>query len=82
MSNYVTTNIRLTEEDYLRLKAEAASKRKSLSAVIREKVGSKKISNEEYRKKLLSIKGSWDLGPEIARSRKQTEEKLKRLWNE
>lgn len=39
--NYVTTNIRLPEEDYLKLKAEAAKKRKSLSAVIREKVGVK-----------------------------------------
>lgn len=36
--NYVTTNIRISEEDYLRLKAEAAKKRKSLSAVIRGKV--------------------------------------------
>lgn len=39
--NYVTTNIRLPEEDYLRLKEEAVGKRKSLAAVIREKVGSK-----------------------------------------
>ena len=38
--NYVTTNIRIPEEDYLRLKAEAAKRRKSLSAVIREKIGS------------------------------------------
>lgn len=37
--NYITTNIRITEEDYLRLKAEAAKSRKSLSAVIREKIG-------------------------------------------
>lgn len=36
--NYVTTNIRISEEDYLRLKAEAAKKRKSLAAVIREKL--------------------------------------------
>ena len=53
--NYVTTNIRLLEEDYLRLKAEAAKKRKSLSAVIREKIGAKKKpSREEYRKILLT----------------------------
>lgn len=39
---YVTTNIRLEEEDYLRLKAEAAKRRKSLSAVIREKIVPKK----------------------------------------
>lgn len=36
---YVTTNIRIPEEDYLRLKNEAVKKRKSLAAVIREKVG-------------------------------------------
>ncbi|MBI2039594.1 ribbon-helix-helix protein, CopG family [Candidatus Microgenomates bacterium] len=42
MSNYITTNIRLSEEDYFRLKEEAAKRRKSLSAVIREKVGTKK----------------------------------------
>ncbi len=39
--NYVTTNIRLPEEEYIKLKAEAAKKRKSLAAIIREKVGVK-----------------------------------------
>ncbi len=39
--NYVTTNIRIPEDDYLRLKVEAAKKRKSFSAVIRDKIGSK-----------------------------------------
>ncbi|MDO8657945.1 MAG: ribbon-helix-helix protein, CopG family [Candidatus Levybacteria bacterium] len=38
MNQYITTNIRLEEEDYLRLKEEAARTRKSLSAVIREKI--------------------------------------------
>jgi len=38
--NYITTNIRISEEDYLNLKAEAAKNRKSLSAIIREKIGS------------------------------------------
>lgn len=41
MANYVTTNIRIPEEDYLRLKAEAAKTRKSLSAVVREKIKAK-----------------------------------------
>lgn len=36
--NYITTNIRIPEEDYLRLKVEAARKRTSLAAVIRERV--------------------------------------------
>ena len=40
--NYVTTNIRLPEEEYLRLKGEAAKKRTSLAAVIREKISDKK----------------------------------------
>lgn len=39
--NYVTTNIRLTEDEYLKLKAEAAKRRKSLAAIIREKISSK-----------------------------------------
>lgn len=54
--NYVTTNIRIPEDDYLRLKEEAAKKRKSLSAVIREKIGTKnkKLSREEYLKVLLT----------------------------
>jgi len=43
--NYVTTNIRLSEEDYLRLKSEAAQKRKSLSSVIRDKLSLKDSSN-------------------------------------
>lgn len=52
MNNYVVTNIRLPEEDYLRLKEEAAKKRKSLSAVIREKVTKKKP--DDYEKILLT----------------------------
>ncbi len=59
MSNYITTNIRLPQEDYSRLKEEAFRKRKSLSAIIREKVGEKKLSRETYTKKLLSLKTDW-----------------------
>lgn len=40
--NYVTTNIRIAEEDYLRLKAEAAKKRSSFSAVVRDRLSSQK----------------------------------------
>ena len=36
--NYITTNIRIPEEDYIRLKIEAAKKRKSFSGVVREKL--------------------------------------------
>lgn len=55
MSNYVTTNIRISEEDYLRLKAEAAKKRQSLAAVVRERIrGSKprKKSSEELLRRI------------------------------
>ncbi len=82
MNNYVVTNIRLPEEDYLRLKEEAARKRASLSAVIREKVGKKKISREEYAKKLLTLKTDWFDYKEYKRNRKQVEKRLKKLWNE
>lgn len=39
--NFVTTNIRLPEEDYLKLKNEAAKRRKSLAAVIRERISAR-----------------------------------------
>ena len=49
MSNFVTTNIRIPEEDYLRLKDEATRERKSLSAVIRKKITThkQKLSESE-----------------------------------
>ncbi len=53
MSNYITTNIRLPEEDYLRLKNEAAKKRKSLAAVIREKIKTKEDHHSEDKAKKL-----------------------------
>ena len=55
--NYVTTNIRISEDQYLKLKAEAAKKRKSLSAVIREKIGGeeKPRSKEEVKKILQDL---------------------------
>lgn len=59
MNNFVTTNIRIAEDDYLRLKEEAARKRVSLAAVIREKVSGEKFSAEEYIKKLSNLKTDW-----------------------
>lgn len=41
--NFVTTNIRIPEEDYLRLKVEAVKKRTSLAGIIREKIQGKKV---------------------------------------
>lgn len=43
--NYITTNVRLSEEDYLRLKEEAVKRRKSLASVIREKLSKKNTSS-------------------------------------
>lgn len=78
MNNYIVTNIRLPEEDYLRLKEEAFKKRKSLSAVIRDKVSKKKIDKKNYAKLLLSIKGDWFNPKELAENRKQIEEQWKK----
>lgn len=54
--NYVTTNIRIPEEDYFRLKEEAARKRKSLSAVIRERVAKRKIHQKSPQKFLQELR--------------------------
>lgn len=80
--NWITTNLRLPEDLYMELKLKAARERKSVAAVIRERLTDKKSSGESYRKSLLSIKGVWDLEPEIKRNRAQVEKRLKRLWNE
>lgn len=40
--DYVTTNIRIPEEDYLQLKEEAFKRNISLSALIREKISRQK----------------------------------------
>lgn len=54
--NYITTNIRLSEEDYLRLKEEAAKKRTSLAAVIREKISDKKARQRSSQKIFKTIR--------------------------
>lgn len=77
MANYITTNVRFPEEDYLRLKEEAARKRASFSAVIREKVGAKKkASQETYLKKLLSLKTDWFTEKDY-----QDYEKIRKEWD-
>lgn len=47
--NYVTTNIRISEKDYLRLKEEAVNSRKSLAAVVREKISIPKRTDTEAK---------------------------------
>lgn len=76
MNNYVVTNIRLPEEDYLRLKEEAAKQRKSFSAVIREKISQKK-SPEDYAKILLTLKTDWFSYEDFKRNRAAVEKRMK-----
>ena len=52
--NYVTTNVRIPEADYLRLKAEAAQKRISFSAVVRNKIGAVRKRSPEETEELIS----------------------------
>lgn len=53
--NFVTTNIRLPEEEYIKLKAEAAKKRKSLAAIIREKITNQSPSKTEVEKMMQDL---------------------------
>lgn len=52
--NWITTNLRLPEEDYMELKLTAARQRTSVNALIRGKLGvRKKITDrDEFWKKL------------------------------
>lgn len=52
--NWITTNIRLPEDLYMDLKLKAARERKSVAAVIREKLSSEKRLNDESVKKILA----------------------------
>lgn len=54
--NYVTTNIRISEEDYLRLKGEAARKRKSFSAILRERISLKKAKPKSPEQVIANLK--------------------------
>lgn len=53
--NYITTNIRIPEDDYLKLKEEAAKTRKSFSAIVREKIKNKKGKKLSARQLLARI---------------------------
>lgn len=85
MNNFVTTNIRIPEEDYLRLKEEAAIRRTSLSAIIRDKIGKKKKTTKSYANILSSLKTDWFTEKdyrEYKKNRVQMEKRIKNLWNE
>lgn len=78
MSNFITTNIRLPEEDYLRLKAEAAKSRKSLAAVIRGKIGERQVSKDERLKMLLNLNTDWFTEKDYKSYQKSREQLKKR----
>jgi hypothetical protein len=66
--NWVTTNIRLPEDVYMDLKMKAAKERKSIAAVIREKLGGKEPMSKEKAEKLL--KEMRELGKKVAKENK------------
>lgn len=51
--NWITTNLRLPEDLYMEFKMKAARERKSVAAVIREKLSEEKKGDEKKRKDLL-----------------------------
>jgi len=53
--NWITTNIRLPEDLYMDLKMKAARQRKSVAAVIREKIGKSKGGTITRQKKRAAI---------------------------
>lgn len=53
--NWITTNIRFPEEEYIELKMEAAKKRKSVASIIRERVFVKKTQKKKSEKLALEL---------------------------
>lgn len=51
--NWITTNLRLPEDIYMELKMKAARERKSVAAVIREKLSDEKKVGDKEGKELL-----------------------------
>lgn len=66
--NWITTNLRLPEDIYMDLKMKAARERKSIAAVIREKLGAKRGSTKDNTSQLL--KRMKRLGEKIAKENK------------
>lgn len=63
--NWITTNLRLPEDLYMELKLKAAKERKSVAAVIRELLYSKKPEHRVNKKEL--IERMKKLGKKIAK---------------
>ena len=53
---FVTTNIRIPEDDYLAIKAEAAKTRKSMSEIIRERIATNDQGRSKERAKVIMAK--------------------------
>lgn len=53
--NWITTNIRLPEDLYMELKMEAALARRSVAAVIRERIAGKKVAKKTTKRKTDSV---------------------------
>ena len=51
--NWITTNLRLPEDLYMELKLKAARERKSVAAVIRERLVNKKASSKHSGEDIL-----------------------------
>ncbi len=51
--NWITTNIRFPEDLYMELKIEAARLRKSISAIVRERVAKKKVEKKKNVEKMM-----------------------------
>jgi plasmid stability protein len=67
--NWITTNLRLPEDLYMELKMKAARERKSIAAVVREKLSGEKTLTDEKAKRLLQKMNS--LREKIAKEHKE-----------
>lgn len=52
--NWITTNIRIPEEDYMEIKLEAAHTRKSVASIIRDRISKKTKKDEVSTEKLMA----------------------------
>lgn len=68
--NWITTNLRIPEDLYMELKMKAAQERKSVAAVIRERLEVKKDFSQDNTKRLL--RRMQELGEKIAKENKGT----------
>lgn len=51
--NWITTNIRLPEDLYMEFKLQAAKSRKSIAALIREKLAKREVTKKKNVKRIM-----------------------------